>query len=207
MSKLINKSLRHVPAWMIYAIGFGYAAWLFWLGFAGDLGPNPVEALEHAYGDTALYLLIAGLAVSPLRDHLRLNFMKFRRAIGVTCFFFVLAHLAIWAVLDVQALDRIWADILKRPYITVGMLGFALLLPLAMTSNNLSVRKLGATWRKLHLLVYPAALLGAFHYVMLAKGWQVKPLVLLAIVTALIAFRIPNMLRNLRARSAAVARP
>lgn len=206
MSKLINKSLRHIPAWLIYAGGFAYAAWLFWLGFDGHLGPNPVEALEHAYGDTALYMLIAGLAVSPLRDHLKLNFMKFRRAIGVTCFFFVLAHLSVWAVLDVQALDRIWADILKRPYITVGMAGFALLLPLAITSNNLSVRKLGPAWRKLHLLVYPAALLGAFHYVMLAKGWQVKPLVLLAIVAALIALRLPSALRGLRTRSTAIAR-
>ncbi|MEO0370929.1 MAG: protein-methionine-sulfoxide reductase heme-binding subunit MsrQ [Pseudomonadota bacterium] len=206
MSKLINKSLRRIPAWLIYPVGFAYAAWLFWLGFNGDLGPNPVEALEHAYGDTALYMLIAGLAVSPLRDHLKINFMKFRRAIGVTCFFFVVAHLAIWAVLDVQALDRIWADIVKRPYITVGMAGFILLLPLAITSNNWSVRKMGAAWRKLHLLVYPAALLGAFHYVMLAKGWQLKPLVLLATVAALIALRLPAALRGLRTRSMAMAR-
>ncbi|MEL7396384.1 MAG: protein-methionine-sulfoxide reductase heme-binding subunit MsrQ [Pseudomonadota bacterium] len=206
MSKLINKSLRHVPAWLIYAISLGYALWLFWLGFDGQLGPNPVEALEHVYGDTALYLLIAGLAVSPLRDHLRINLMKFRRAIGVTCFFFVLAHLTVWAVLDVQALDRIWADILKRPYITVGMAGFVLLLPLAITSNNWSVRKLGAAWRKLHLLVYPAALLGAFHYVMLAKGWQMKPLVLFVIVAALIALRMPNLLRGMRTRSTSMVR-
>lgn len=207
MSKLINKSLRYVPAWLIYAVGLGYALWLFWLGFDGKLGPNPVEALEHAYGDTALYMLIAGLAVSPLRDHLRINLMKFRRAIGVTCFFFVLAHLSVWAVLDVQALDRIWADILKRPYITVGMAGFALLVPLAITSNNWSVRKMGAAWRKLHMLVYPAALLGAFHYVMLAKGWQMKPLVLLAIVATLIAFRMPGWLRGMRTRSASMAQP
>ncbi len=206
MSKLINSSLRHIPASLLYAGGLIYAAWLFWQGLNGDLGPNPVEALEHAYGDTALYMLIAGLTVSPLRDHLKINLMKFRRAIGVTCFFFVLAHLAVWAVLDVQALDRIWADIVKRPYITVGMAGFALLLPLALTSNNCSVRRLGAAWRKLHLLVYPAALLGAFHYVMLAKGWQLKPLVLLAIVAALIVLRLPGAVRGLRTRSAAMAR-
>ncbi|MEM7597975.1 MAG: protein-methionine-sulfoxide reductase heme-binding subunit MsrQ [Pseudomonadota bacterium] len=206
MTKIINRSLARVPVWLLYAAGFVYAAWLFWQGFNGDLGPNPVEALEHAYGDTALYLLIAGLAVSPLRDHLRLNLMKFRRAIGVTCFFFVLAHLSIWAVLDVQALDRIWADILKRPYITVGMAGFALLLPLAITSNNWSVRKLGPAWRKLHLLVYPAALLGAMHYVMLAKGWQLKPLVLLAIVAVLIGLRIPNMRVFRRRRATRMAR-
>lgn len=207
MIKRINKSLARVPAWLLYAVGFVYAAWLFWQGFTGALGPNPVEALEHAYGDTALYLLIAGLAVSPLRDHLKLNFMKFRRAIGVTCFFFVLAHLTVWAVLDVQALDRVWADILKRPYITVGMAGFALLLPLAITSNNWSVRTLGPAWRKLHLLVYPAALLGALHYVMLAKGWQLKPLVFLVIVAGLIALRIPNMAFVRRMRAASMARP
>ncbi len=204
MSKMINTSLRHVPAWVIYMTGFAYAAWMFWLGLSNQLGANPIEALEHAYGDMALYLLIAGLAVTPLRDHLRINMMKFRRAIGVTCFFFVLAHLTVWAILDVQAIDRIWADIVKRPYITVGMAGFALLLPLAITSNNWSVRKLGPAWRKLHLLVYPAALLGAFHYVMLAKGWQVKPLVLFGIVAILIALRLPNMLCQ-RARRSAVA--
>lgn len=197
MSQFINTSLRRVPAWLLYVAGFGYAAWLFWQGFNGDLGPNPIEALEHAYGDAALYLLIAGLTVTPLREHLRLNLMPFRRAIGVTCFFFVLAHLTVWAVLDVQALDRIWADIVKRPYVTVGMAGFLLLLPLALTSNNWSVRKLGAGWRKLHLLVYPAALLGAFHYVMLAKGWQMKPLVLFAVVALLVALRFPK-LRALR---------
>ncbi|MEO0498885.1 MAG: protein-methionine-sulfoxide reductase heme-binding subunit MsrQ [Pseudomonadota bacterium] len=205
MTQTFNTYLRRIPAWVIYLGGFAYTALLFWQGLAGQLGANPIEALEHAYGDAALYLLIAGLMVSPLRDHLRINFMPFRRAIGVTCFFFVLAHLTVWAVLDVQALDRIWADIVKRPYITVGMVGFLLLLPLALTSNNWSVRKMGASWRKLHLLVYPAALLGAFHYVMLAKGWQLKPLVLFAIVAVLVALRIPSALRRMRLRSAAVA--
>jgi sulfoxide reductase heme-binding subunit YedZ len=205
MTNAINTAVRKVPAWLIYLAGFTYAAWLFWQGLTNQLGANPIEALEHAYGDTALYLLIAGLAVSPLRDRLRINLMKFRRAIGVTCFFFVVAHLAVWAILDVQALDRIWADIVKRPYITVGMAGFALLLPLAITSNNWSVRKMGPAWRKLHLLVYPAALLGAVHYVMLAKGWQMKPLVLLGIVAVLIALRLPTLIRTKRARSTVVA--
>ncbi|KZY41534.1 sulfoxide reductase heme-binding subunit YedZ, partial [Roseovarius sp. HI0049] len=155
-----NSAVRRVPAWTVYAGGAVYAGWVFFQGATGALGPNPVEAIEHAYGEAALYLLIAGLAVTPLRRFSGLNLLKFRRAIGLACFFFVAIHLLTWAVLDVQALDRVWADIVKRPYITVGMAGFVLLLPLAVTSNNLSVRKLGPKWRQLHKLAYPAAVLG-----------------------------------------------
>ena len=93
-------------------------------------------------------------------------------------------------MLDVQDPARIWADIVKRPYITVGMAAFVLLIPLAATSNNLSVRKLGPTWRKLHKLVYPAAILGAVHFVMLAKGFQIEPLIYLAIIMVLLALRL-----------------
>ncbi len=190
MVGMLNTRLRQVPAWLIYAGGLAYAGWLFWLGLTGGLGAEPIQALERAYGRAALYLLVAGLAVTPLRTWAGINLLKFRRAIGVTCFFFVLAHLMVWAVLDVQALSRVWADIVKRPYITVGMAGFALLLPLAITSNNWSVRKLGAAgWRKLHKLTYGAAVLGAVHYVMLVKGFQIRPLIFLAIVLGLLALR------------------
>lgn len=202
----LNHVIRRLPAWPVYAASLGYAGWLFWRGASGALGPNPVEALEHAYGEAALYLLIAGLAVTPLRRLARVNLMKFRRAIGLACFFFVTAHLLVWAVLDVQAVERVWADILKRPYITVGMAGFLLLAPLAATSNDLSVRKLGPAWRRLHRLAYPAAVLGAVHYLMLVKGWQAKPLVMLAIVVGLLALRLPGSAKLRRARGA-VARP
>ncbi|MEQ9258483.1 MAG: protein-methionine-sulfoxide reductase heme-binding subunit MsrQ [Roseovarius sp.] len=194
----INGTLRRVPAWLIYVVSAGYAAWVFWQGATGALGPNPVESIEHAYGEAALYLLIAGLAVTPLRRFAGLNLLKFRRAIGLACFFFVLAHLIVWAVLDVQALSRVWAGIVKRPYITVGMAAFALLLPLAVTSNNLSVRRLGPKWRQLHKLAYPAALLGALHYVMLVKGWQIEPLIYLGIIAALLALRLPFFSRPRR---------
>ena len=203
----INTGVRRLPAWPIYAASAGYAAWLYWQGIAGALGPNPVEAIEHALGEAALYLLIAGLAVTPLRTFARINLLKFRRAIGLACFFLVLVHLLTWAVLDVQALERVWADIVKRPYITVGMSAFALLLPLAMTSNNLSVRRLGPAWRRLHKLAYPAAVLGALHYVMLVKGWQAKPLFLLGITLALIALRLPWVARPSRKKAGALARP
>ncbi|WP_299901978.1 protein-methionine-sulfoxide reductase heme-binding subunit MsrQ [uncultured Ruegeria sp.] len=186
----INQTLRRIPVWAIYLLGALPAPWLFYLGLTGGLGVEPIEALEHRYGELALQLLIAGLAVTPLRRHVGLNLMKYRRAIGVLTFVYVSLHLLVWLVLDVQLPSQIWADILKRPYITVGMGAFLLLLPLALTSNNWSVRRLGSRWRKLHCLVYAAALLGGVHYVMLAKGFQIEPLAYLATIIALLALRL-----------------
>lgn len=187
----INGALRRVPAWALNIVGAGYGGWLFYLGATGGLGVEPIEALEHLYGEIALQLLVAGLAVTPLRQHLGLNLMPFRRAIGVLTFFFVLAHFLVWALLDVQTVAAVWADILERPYVTIGMAGFLLLMPLAITSNNLSVRRMGGVaWRKLHKLVYPAAVLGAVHYIWLAKGFQIEPLVYLAVILGLLALRI-----------------
>lgn len=194
MIDALNRNLRRVPAITIYIVVAIWTAVTFWLGATGALGPDPVDALENAYGERALQLLIIGLAVTPLRKHLGLNLMKFRRAIGVSAFFLVLVHFAVWAVLDVQTLDRVWADIVKRPFITVGLIGLLLLTPLAVTSNNLSLRKLGAVqWRKLHKLTYPAVLAGAVHYVMLAKGFQIEPLVYLTTILFLLLLRMPRI--------------
>ncbi|WP_298855246.1 protein-methionine-sulfoxide reductase heme-binding subunit MsrQ [uncultured Ruegeria sp.] len=198
----INQTLRRIPVWAIYLLGVLPAPWLFYLGLTGGLGIEPIEALEHRYGELALQLLIAGLAVTPLRRIAGLNLMKFRRAIGVLTFVYVSLHLLVWLVLDVQIPSQIWADILKRPYITVGMAAFLTLLPLALTSNNWSVRRLGPRWRKLHRFVYPAAFLGAVHYVMLAKGFQIEPLAYLATIFALLALRLPIPNLSLRSNNA-----
>lgn len=190
MKQTINTAVRRVPGWTLYILGAAYGGWLFYLGLTGGLGVEPIEALEHAYGAFALKLLIAGLAVTPLRQRLGVNFLCWRRAIGVLAFFFVVAHFLVWAVLDVQRLSAIWSDILERPYVTIGMAGLLALIPMAVTSNNWAVRKMGAVqWRKLHKLAYPAAVLGAVHYVWLAKGFQVEPLVYLTITVALLAIR------------------
>ncbi len=187
----VNQILRKIPVWAVYTLGALPAPWFLYLALTGGLGVEPIKALEHELGELALQLLILGLAVTPLRQHLGLNLIKFRRAIGVLAFSYVALHLLVWLVLDVQLLSQIWADIVKRPYITVGMAGFALLLPLAVTSNNWSARRLGPRWRKLHKLVYPAVLLGGVHYVMLAKGFQLEPLLYLAAILGLLAFRLP----------------
>ena len=199
MVNTLNGCLRKVPAWLIYIVGAAYAVWLFNLGRTGGLGPEPINALEREYGEIALKLLVAGLIITPLRNLTAINLIKFRRAIGVTCFFFVVAHLMVWAVLDVQTIGRVWADITKRPYIMVGTAAFLLLLPLAITSNNKMVRKLGPVkWRNLHKLTYPAALLGAIHYIWLVRGWPLEPFVYLAIIIGLLLLRV-----KFRARRAA----
>lgn len=198
-SDWINRASAKLPSWLIYAGALAYALWLFYLGLTGGLGIEPIEVLEHRYGKVALQFIVLGLAVTPLKVYARINLQKHRRAIGVTAFGFVLAHLLVWAFLDVQTLERVWADILKRPYVTIGMVSFLLLVPLALTSNNLSLRKLGgASWRKLHKLTYPAAVLGALHYVWLAKGFQYEPLIYTAVILLLLVLRIDRVQRAWR---------
>ncbi len=94
-------------------------------------------------------------------------------------------------MLDVQALDRIWADIVKRPYITIGMVAFVLMIPLAVTSNNTSVRTLGVMWRKVHMLTYLVNILAALHFVWLSKGFQFEPIAYLVVTVGLLMIRIP----------------
>jgi sulfoxide reductase heme-binding subunit YedZ len=187
----LNSLLRRLPVWTVYLSAAGYAFWQVWLGATGGLGAEPIKALEHQLGEAALTLLLVGLAVTPLRRWPGLNLMRFRRAIGVSTFGFVCLHLAVWLGLDLQSPALIWADIVKRPYITVGMAGFILLLPLALTSNNWSLRRLGpVAWRRLHRLVYPAAILGVGHFVLLVKGFPVEPLVYATILAVLLGTRL-----------------
>jgi sulfoxide reductase heme-binding subunit YedZ len=190
LAQRINGWTRKVPAWPIYVIGALWGGWYFWLAVSGAW-VDPVATLEHSIGLLALQVLIATLIITPLRNLTKVNLVKYRRALGLTAFFLVLYHLSVWWLLDVQTLSRVVADILKRPYITIGMLAFTLLIPLAVTSNNLSIRKLGPqVWKRVHWLAYPAILLGAVHFVMLRKGWQAEPLTYLAIICALLLMRV-----------------
>lgn len=185
----INGWARKVPMWLVYVIGAAPAPYLFYLGLTGGLGVEPIKALEHEYGAIALKLLIAGLAITPLRRFVGINLIRFRRAIGLLAFFYVTIHLLVWLVLDVQIISQIWADIIKRTYVTVGMAAFLLMIPLAATSNNWSVRRLGGTWRKLHKLTYVVVILGGAHFVWLVKGIQLEPLIYLAVIFGLLGLR------------------
>ena len=187
----INRGVGRVPPWLLYIVSVFPPLWLLWLGLTGGLGVEPIKELEHELGELALQLMILTLAIRPIYEWSGLNLMKLRRAIGLITFFYVVLHLLVWLVLDVGILSEIWADIVKRPYITVGMAALILMIPLAITSNNLSLRKLGPKrWKRLHQLTYAAALLGALHYVMLAKGFQLQPLIYLGIVLLLLAARV-----------------
>jgi len=188
----LNTIARRVPTWVVYIVGLLPIPWLLFQAQTGGLGAEPIKALEKELGLLALQLLIAGLAITPARRYLRLNLIKFRRAVGLLAFIYVSLHLLVWLVLDVGILSQIWADILKRPYITIGMAGFACLVPLAATSNNFSIRKLGATWRKLHRLTYLAAILAGVHFIWLVKGFQIEPLLYMAAILALLLLRLPK---------------
>lgn len=188
----INNALRRVPAWTIYIVGAAWAGWLFWqaVNGLGRYSVEPINVLERAYGEIGLQLMVLGLLVTPLRKWLGVNLIKFRRAIGVTAFFFVLAHFLVFAVLDIQSLERVWTEIVKRPYVTVGMLSFVMLIPLAVTSNNRMVKRMGATsWRRLHKLTYPAAIFGGVHYLWLVRGFPTEPLIYLFVIGVLLLAR------------------
>jgi sulfoxide reductase heme-binding subunit YedZ len=188
----INSGLRRIPVWAVYTVLLLPVPWLLYLAQTGGLGREPIKALEHELGGIALQLLIAGLCITPLRQYAGLNALRFRRALGLLAFGYVVLHLCVWVVLDMSLLwGQMWADIWKRPYITIGMAGFVVLVPLAVTSNNRSLRALGAaSWRKLHKLTYLAVLLGGIHYLWLVKGIQLEPIIYMAVILALLSLRL-----------------
>jgi methionine sulfoxide reductase heme-binding subunit len=188
----INGLLRHVPPWVVYLSLALPLAVLVWRAMSGGLGPDPVRTLERSLGETGLQLIVAGLVVTPLRRLSGINLIRYRRAIGVMAFAYIALHLTVWISLDLAfRWAEIGADLLKRPYIIVGMIGFLALLPLAVTSNNLSVRKLGPVgWKRLHRLTYVAAVAGAVHYLMLVKAWPLEPILYAVAVAVLLALRL-----------------
>lgn len=172
---------------------------------ADALGANPIDVVTDSLGIWALRLLLASLALTPLRIMFGLSWpVTLRRLLGLFAFVYVALHLATWVVLD-HFFD--WpvmlADVVKRPYVTVGMAAFVLLVPLAATSTAGMIRRLGArAWRRLHRLVYASAVLGALHFIWLAKVGRVEPYVYAAILGVLLAVRgIDAARRRLRRRA------
>ena len=187
----INARLRRVPAWPIYILGPIPGLVTFWLAVTNQLGPDPLPVLEHELGERGLQFLIVTLLVTPIRRFTGVSLLKFRRAIGVISFVYIFAHMLTWLILDRQLVwSEVWADIVKRPYILIGTVGFLAMIPLAATSNNLSVRRLGAKlWSRIHKLAYLAAAAGDVHYVLLVKGWPPEPLVYAFVVAMLLMAR------------------
>lgn len=188
----LNRMSRRVPPWLIYLGGFTWSGWLMWQATSGGMGADPVKGLEHALGKTGLQLLIAVLCITPARRYLGLNLIRFRRALGLTAFYYIAMHFLAWIVLDMGLLiSQALGDIVKRPYVTIGMAGLVLLIPLALTSNDRMIRRLGAgRWRKLHQLTYPAVLLGGVHYLWLVKSWPPEPILYLGAIVGLLVLRL-----------------
>ncbi len=176
----------------IYWLGMAPAVWAFYLAISDQLGADPMKTLERLLGLWALRFLIVSLAVTPLRRLGGPNLLRYRRAFGLLAFFYAGLHLAVYIGLD-QGFDMaaVLKDILKRPYITIGMAAFAILVPLAITSNNAMIRRLGAeSWKRLHKWVYAASALAAIHFLLLVKSWPAEPIIYTAIVAALLIFRL-----------------
>ncbi len=186
----LPKRWQPASVWLLYVVGLLPAAWTFYLGATDQLGADPVKTFELFLGLWAIRFLILTLAVSPARDLLGWNYLRYRRALGLLCFYYVAMHFAVYMVLD-QALDvsAVVDDVLKRPFIMFGMAGLVLLVPLAVTSNNLSIRKMGSNWIWLHKLVYIVAACGAVHFALSTKLLDLEQYVYVGLILLLILYR------------------
>ncbi len=190
LTDAINRTAKRIPAWSVYVLGLLIFGFIMALILTNNAGPDPVKALEKGLGERGLQFLVVALCITPLR-WAGINAIKFRRAVGLVAFGFIALHFATWIVLDMGLRwSEITTDLFKRPYILIGFGAFLGLLPLAITSNNRSIKRLGAaTWKRLHLLAYPATLAGAVHFVMIGKVYTLDSLFYLAVVIAVLAAR------------------
>ena len=165
----------------------------------GNLGANPIDFVTDTLGDWTLRILLASLAMTPLRILTGQAWpITLRRLLGLFAFAYAVMHFSVWVVLDFFFdWELMLADIVKRPYITVGMSALLVLTPLALTSTSGMIKRLGGrTWRRLHRLAYVAAVLGVLHYLWLAKVGVHTPWIYAAVLTVLLAIRVVDALRR-----------
>jgi sulfoxide reductase heme-binding subunit YedZ len=180
---------------------------LLWAAFNGGLGANPVEKLTHETGAWTLRLLLLTLSLSPLRQWTgQAAWIRFRRITGLYTFFYLSCHFLIWFVAD-HSLDpgAMIEDIVERPYITLGFSAFLLMIPLAATSNQFMIRKLGRKWKSLHQLVYLIILLAVLHFIWLVKADYLEPGIYAIIAVILLAHRV-GPIKRIAIKSAPVVR-
>jgi methionine sulfoxide reductase heme-binding subunit len=202
-SLLSNKWIK-VPVFLLCLVPF---ILLVIRLLTSNLGPNPVETLQHATGDWTLRFLVFTLCVSPLRKLLKLpELIRFRRMLGLFAFFYACLHFLTYLGPDQNfSLAAMWKDVFKRPFITMGFAAFVLLIPLALTSTAASIRRLGGRrWQMLHRLIYVSAICGVIHYYWMVKSAVIRPLTYAAIVAVLLLWRLGDW-RIRRARSTPAA--
>ena len=188
---LSSKILKRVKPFIFIILLTPSLIWIFQF-FNGDLGVNPIERLMDELGLMALRLLVLTLIISTIAE---LKFFKsiilLRRMIGLFAFYYVCLHFSSYIVLDhFFNIEFILKDILKRPFITFGFISFILLIPMALTSNNNVIKKIGfKLWKKIHYLIYPVVILASLHFYMLVRANKSEPLIYIAIILLLLLYR------------------
>jgi len=199
-SLLISKWTK-AAVFLLCLVPFGELVWRI---IKSELGANPVEFLQHATGDWTLRFLVFTLCVTPFRKLFKLpDLIRFRRMLGLFAFFYVSLHFLTYLGPD-QSFDLsgMWKDVAKRPFITVGFLGFVLLIPLAITSTAGWIRRLGGKrWQQLHRAIYVTAVCGVIHYYWLVKSDVRKPLFYGALVGILLLWRLGDWFFKRRSKA------
>lgn len=203
MAFLFNlpKRWQSCSVWALYIIGLLPAGWAFYLGATNQLGADPVKIFERFLGLWGIRFLLLTLLVTPLRDILGWNYFRYRRALGLLCFYYALMHLAVYMVLDqAMNLQAVIDDVMKRPFIMFGMATFIILLALAVTSNNASIKRLGKKWMLLHRLVYVAVVCAGLHYILSTKVLSIEQCIYVSLLIAMLLYRLyrPIMMRKRR---------
>ena len=206
MSRKTRRALK-VLVWGICLSPLGMLLYRFW---NDDLGANPISYVTNVLGDTTLRVLLASLAMTPLRLMFGISWqVSFRRLLGLFAFFYAVLHFTVWIAVDhFFAWPALLADIRKRPYITVGFTALVLLMPLAATSTTRMVKRLGGqNWQRLHRLVYVIGILAILHFLWLAKKGRQEPFYYAAVLALLLGIRLWDLARaTVRKRRAAAER-
>lgn len=192
-SVLGGKVFARVVKPMLFVLFLTPFLLLVWDVVVEQLGANPVEEVTHRTGDWALRFLLLTLTVTPLRRISGWGWpLRLRRMLGLFAFFYLLLHFSTWLVLDHDLLwSEIVADILKRPYVTLGFTALVLMIPLALTSTRGMMRRLGRNWQRLHKSVYLIGVLAVGHYLWLVKADYLEPLLYAAALLVLLSLRLP----------------
>lgn len=206
----VEQRYRYLYQPLVLVAGLLPLAWLIcgifgWLDVS--LGADPVKKLELECGKTALNLLLITLAVTPVRELARLpHVVRLRRTLGLLAFLYVVLHFTVYVVLDLELRWGLLAsEIVRRTYLTIGVIALLMLIPLAVTSTNRMMRRLGRRWQKLHRLIYVVAILGVWHYY-----WQVKldvrePLLYAGMLAVLLGYRVVRTVLKKRRPAAATS--
>jgi sulfoxide reductase heme-binding subunit YedZ len=205
VNKILTSKWTKVAVFLLCLVPLGL---LVWRAVHGELTANPIEFITHRTGDWTLRFLVITLAITPLRKILHMpQLVRFRRMLGLFAFFYGFLHFSTWIGLDkFFAWSDMWADVLKRPFITVGFTGFVLMIPLAITSTAGWIRRLGGKrWQMLHRLIYVSAVAGVIHYYWLVKSNVRKPLFYAFLVAILLVWRLGTWLIGRQRNS--VSRP